>query len=775
MQLQLPVESCLEAFLDCRARQRPVIVTSPTGSGKSTRVPVWAARSGSVLVVEPRRVVARALAQRIAEETGTEPGELAGWTVRGESVRSSSTRILFVTPGVALRMLGAGELERFDTWILDEFHERRADVDALLAWGRWKDETSRLVLLSATLDAQTLARELSAEVVSAEGRTHPVDVEHRAELGQTWPEIDGLPLRLERALRSLDQSSGTVLVFLPGVGEIADCAGWLEGRVPGEILELHGGLSLERQHRVLEPAEGLRIVLSTNVAESALTVPGVLAVVDSGLERRILRAGGFPSLELQPISQASADQRAGRAGRTAPGRCIRLWSSAARLEARPRPGIQVDDPDDWLLPLLSAGADPWSLPWLDKPRADGLRDALDRFRRVGIWHPDPWSPAGGLVSQRGLAAMDVPLPPDLAGICLGMRENAAFRDMLALSCALAQARPILQGRPAAERFHARRELAGGSDDLALLSRVARCEPEQARMLGARMQPWREARELWERLRDRFRIDDGNWPVDFQSDSVAKALCTLEPRALRVRRGAAGREEYAIGDGAGLRPSSSSLVFSEGAPELALAVSTHGGVDAQGRRRVWIEAAEAVPKARALRLDLGRAEIEEAQRRGDVVWARWKLKTGNVVLGKREGEPVDLRIWAQAVASAAGVDPLRSIQEKLDELWLERCLQARTWIAPPEDASTWLQRELEAAHQQGQVEAPAWPDPLPMPLPVADGEAVRRAYPDRIETPDGVWRLVWEVRTGKLRVTAPSGAKGRMPTIAFSNGWNVKKG
>jgi HrpA-like RNA helicase len=715
------------------------------------------------------------LAQRIADETGTEPGELAGWTVRGESVRNAGTRILFVTPGVALRMMGTGELERFETWILDEFHERRADVDALLAWARWKGETSRLVLLSATLDSASLGQELSADVLSAEGRIHPVDIEHRAELGQTWPGADGLPLRLERALRGLDQTTGTVLVFLPGVGEILDCAAWLEGRVPGQILELHGGLSLERQRGVLDPADGLRIVLSTNVAESALTVPGVLAVVDSGLERRIVRSGGFPSLELQPISQASADQRAGRAGRTAPGRCIRLWSAAARLEARPRPGIQVDDPDDWLLPLLAAGADPWSMPWLDKPRADGLRDALDRFRRAGIWLPDPWTANGGALSERGFRCLQIPLPPDLAGICLSQEGGAAFRDLLALSCAVSQARPILQGKPSRERFAARRELASGSDDLALLSRTVRSDADQARSLGVRMQPWRETRELWDRLRDQLGVDDDQWPSEFQSDSVVKALCTLEPRALRVRRGPVGKEEYALGDGAGLRPSNSSLVFSDGAPELALAVSTHGGVDAQWRRRVWIEAAEGISKARAMRLDLGRAEVEHAENRGGSVWARWTLKTGNVVLGKREGEALDPRIWSQAVVQALDASTLDAIRGRLDDLWLERCLEAQTWIAPPETAQTWLARELEGMHLRGEIQPPAWPSSLPMPPEVSDSTTLRKAFPNEVDGAGGTWLLRWEVGAGKLRVTPPAGVKFHPPSIPTAKGWSVKKG
>lgn len=725
--------------------------------------------------MEPRRVVARALAMRICEETGTSPGELAGWVVRGESVRGAGTEIVFATPGVALRMLGRGELEGFATWILDEFHERRADVDALLAWMRWKGEFGRVVLLSATLDAQALARELDADVLTSRGRTFPVDIEYRCEPGQTWPESDGLPLRLERALRGLDASDGTVLVFLPGVGEIADCASWLEGRVPGEVRELHGGLSLDAQQEVLHPFGGLRFVLSTNVAESALTVPDVVAVVDSGLERRIVRAGGFPSLELQPISQASADQRAGRAGRVAAGRCIRMWSSSARLEARPRPGIQVDDPDDWLLPILAAGCDPWSVPWLDKPRADGIRDALERFCKAGIWQPDPWSRSGGTITPRGTRALDLPLPPDLAGACLGLAGSAAFRDAVALSCALAQARPILNGRPSADRMLARRELAGPGGDPALLSRLVRCDPDTARRVGARMPAWREARELWDRVSGSLGVEDDGWPAQFQSDSVVQALCRLEPRALRMRRGAAGREEYALGDGAGLRPSGSALAFADGAPELVLAVSTHGGLDAQKRRRVWIEAAEAISKARAMRLDLGRIEIVRSERRDGAVWAQWKLRVGGVVLGQKEGWATDPSVWAMAAARAVPANEREAVQERLDDLWLERCLACGAWMAPPEDATGWLQRVLEAEGLDGTCSAPKWPDPLPVPRMPADPDAIRRAFPTEIDGQGGAWRAQWDVRAGKVRLTSPGGKKLAPPMLAHTAGWTIRTG
>jgi hypothetical protein len=506
-----------------------------------------------------------------------------------------------------------------------------------------------------------------------------------------------------------------------------------------------------------------------------LTVPDVVAVVDSGLERRIVRANGFPSLELSPISQASADQRAGRAGRTGPGRCLRLWSSAARLEARQKPGIQVVDPDDWLLPLLVAGADPWSLPWIDKPRADGLRDAFDRFRRAGLWASDPWIPAGGGVTDRGRAALDLPLPPDFAGICLMLEETSALRDAVGLVCALAQARALLQPKPSVDRFFARRELAGGSDDLALLSRVVRCDADSVRELGVRLPVWRDARLLWERLADSFGLENGQWPRAFQSGALVQAMCRVEPRLLRMRRGAAGKEEYAVGDGPGLRPSRSSLVFSEGAPELVLAVSTHGGLDAQGRRRVWIEAAEPIAKTLALQLDLGRIEVVKSMRQNGNVWAQWKLRVGNTVLGQKEGLATDAVVWSQAVAKAIDASELQRLQRGLDDFWLDRCLQIGRWMPPPEEAVVWLQRELDAMVLRKQVEPPAWPRDLPLPPAPLDVPTLRRAFPSTVEGVGGIWEVRWEVRTGKIRLVPPSKVKAPLPILAHSQGWSIKVG
>ena len=758
----LPIDALRPGFV-ARDRSVPLVVSAPTGSGKSTRIPLWAEEDGPVLVVEPRRVAARALACRMAEETGTSPGAFAGWVVRDESVRCPSTRVLFCTPGVALAMAGSGEMDGFATWILDEFHERRADVDALLAWARFVGKSRRVVLLSATLDAGGLARQLGGTVLEGEGRTHPVDVEHLTALGQVLPDGDGLPLRLERALRLLEPSEGTVLAFLPGLAEIGDCASWLDGRVPGRILSLHGGLSLEAQSDVLRSDPALRIVLSTNVSESALTVPDVVAVVDSGLERRIVRSGGFPRLELAPVSQASADQRAGRAGRVRPGRCVRLWAPHARLEARPRPSIQVDDPQDWLLPLLLAGADPAALPWLDRPRTDGLAEALDRFARLGLWEPDPWIPAGGRPTDLAREAGRLPLPADLAGFCLRLRGTAALRDGAALAAALSASRPLFPGKASEDRLARRDAIAGGFGDLSLLARSLDLSEPEVRAAGVHLSTWREARRLWERLQERLDIAPEGWPAQFQSEALAKGIHELEPRALRRRRGAPGREEYALGDGPGLLPSRQSLSLRK-PPELALAVGVHGGTDAKGRKQVWIESAQSLTHPQAMRLGVGRCEVLAARREGDRVWARWCRRVGSSEIGREEGFPQDRDVWARAALRCLDPGTLDRIRAGLLLLGLERCLEAGTWVAVPETPEAWLLRQFE--HSGYPPEMPT----IPSVPPPSDPARLERHFPGHWNSPDGSWNLDWDPWKGKVGSTGPKGVK---PKMTLPPGWKFR--
>ncbi|HJL16845.1 MAG TPA: helicase-related protein, partial [Sandaracinaceae bacterium LLY-WYZ-13_1] len=303
----LPIDALRDEVL-AAVDEAPLVLAAPTGSGKSTQVPRWL--RGRVVVVEPRRVACRSLAQRVAELEGARLGGPVGYRVRDDVRASGETRVLFVTPGVALRDPSA--LERADAVVLDEFHERRLDVDLL--FGLLAARRRGLVVMSATLDGERVAKHLGGRFLEGEGRLHPVDVCYLGR-GAQLPTPKDLVPRVSAAVDRAGDDAGDVLVFLPGRAEIAACADALRRRAGLRVLELHGGLSLKDQSRVFAPTDRRKVVLATNVAETSVTIPGIGVVIDAGLVRRTRYHRGRGFLTLSPVALDSAEQRAGRAGR----------------------------------------------------------------------------------------------------------------------------------------------------------------------------------------------------------------------------------------------------------------------------------------------------------------------------------------------------------------------------------------------------------------------------------------------------------------------------
>ncbi|MGA8893014.1 MAG: helicase-related protein, partial [Anaeromyxobacteraceae bacterium] len=339
--LLLPVDAILPDVVAALRRGNSLVVEAPPGAGKTTRIPravleAGLAGDGEVVVLEPRRLAARMAARRVAEEMGERPGETVGWQVRFEEVAGPRTRLRYVTEGLLTRRLVAEPgLPGVGAVVLDEFHERHLQGDLALALLRRLQETSRpdlrLVVMSATLDAAPVARYLDAPSVRSEGRLFEVSVEHLspAEAAKDeWVED-----RVASALRQVVSAAptGDVLVFLPGMAEIrraAQACAPIAARHGLDVLPLHGDLSPEEQDRAVRPGARRKVVLSTNVAESSVTIAGVTTVIDAGLARVASHSpwSGLPRLEVRRVSRASAVQRAGRAGRTAPGRCLRLYT-----------------------------------------------------------------------------------------------------------------------------------------------------------------------------------------------------------------------------------------------------------------------------------------------------------------------------------------------------------------------------------------------------------------------------------------------------------------
>jgi len=357
-----------------------------------------------------------------------------GYTVRFEEVGSEITQIRFVTPGVALRYAADGELDKYGTIILDEFHERGLESDLFLAICRKKHPNARLVLISATIDAQKFARFVGGKSLSAEGKAYPVDVRYLGDVTvpTAWRLEDRVGRGVRRALRETD---GNILVFLPGKGEISACLDDLRHLKNVEILVLHGDLPTAEQDKVFEETTRRRVILSTNVAETSITLPGVTAVVDTGLVRQRIHQAQRVVLALCPISQASAEQRRGRAGRLMPGVCYRLWEEQGQLERETPPEIVREDLAQFVLAVSATGFRPQDLEFLDAPPAFAVERAQEQLAEWGILSQT------GTLSNFG-RKLSV-LPVDVSYARLLVKVPAALRrDLIDLIATLERPAPL---------------------------------------------------------------------------------------------------------------------------------------------------------------------------------------------------------------------------------------------------------------------------------------------------------------------------------------------
>ena len=441
----LPIDGLLEAIVAAlRPAGSTLVLQAPPGAGKTSRVPLalLEALEGRIWMLEPRRLAAKAAAERLACALGEPVGGRVGYSVRLESRTSAATRLEVLTAGLFLRRLQADpSLEGVDGLLFDEFHERSAEADLALALVRQARQLLRpdlrLGLMSATLAAAELAERLpGAQLLRSEGRQFPVAIDHQPPRGQ-----ERLEQQLIRALEGhwLDRHGPgeTALVFLPGQREIRAClqavaaAPWHQEL---DCVALHGDLPLAAQSRAIAPAHGrnTKLVLATSIAESSLTIEGVTLVIDSGLSRRSRfdPSTGMDGLITLPASQASAEQRAGRAGRLGPGRCLRLWSPAEqqRRPAFDPPAILEVDPLPLALQLAQWG-DPLGqgLDWLEAPPQQGLAEARKVLEQLGALE------AGGQLSPHGRRLAELGLHPRLGHLLV----SAAKRDQLALGSALA--------------------------------------------------------------------------------------------------------------------------------------------------------------------------------------------------------------------------------------------------------------------------------------------------------------------------------------------------
>ncbi len=513
----LPVSARRDDIAAAIRDHQVVIVAGETGSGKTTQLPKICLELGRgtpddrgrprmIGHTQPRRIAARSVAERIAEELGTDLGDLVGYQVRFTDKTSKQSRVKLMTDGILLAELQRDRmLRRYDTIIIDEAHERSLNIDFLLGYLRQllpKRPDLKLVITSATIDVERFARHFDAPVVEVSGRTYPVEVRYRPLMDLAEDDEDGEPIvrdqteAIVEAVKELSaEGPGDILVFLPGEREIRDTAEALaplgEGIRGVDVLPLYSRLSAAEQHRVFAPAKGSRrrVVLATNVAETSLTVPGIRYVVDTGVARisRYSARTKVQRLPIEPISQASANQRSGRCGRVAAGIAIRLYSEED-FESRPEftdPEILRTNLASVILQMTSLGlGDIARFPFVEPPDRRNVQAGVQLLEELGAVS------AAGELTKTGRRLARLPVDPRLGRMLLEAARLGCVRDVLVIVAALSLQDP--RERPGAEhpkeraqadQLHARFK-AEGSDFLTLLNVMSHLRQQQKELSGS---------------------------------------------------------------------------------------------------------------------------------------------------------------------------------------------------------------------------------------------------------------------------------------------------
>jgi len=562
----LPIEDVLPALAAALDDAGAVALQAPPGAGKTTRVPpaVAARVPGQVLVVEPRRMAARAAARRVSQEqTGSarSVGGLVGYQVRFDNRTGPDTRIVFLTEGVLLARLQRDPfLDGVGAVVFDEFHERRLDADLALALvatvRREAREDLALVVMSATFDPTPVARWLGdVPTVHSEGRTFPVTVE-------LLPRPDDRPVAEQVAgavRRALAEDDGDVLAFLPGMRSIRNTEALLAG-VAADVLVLHGSLPPDEQDRALTVSPRRRVVLSTNVAEASVTVPGVTTVVDAGLAKvpYMEPSTGLPVLRTQRIGRASADQRAGRAGRVRPGRCLRLWTERedAALASDDPPEVRRADLSAAVLQLLVWGQDPGTLDWFEPPPPHAVDAAVDLLEALGAIERRG---VGIQATEIGRTLARWPLHPRLARMRAEAHRLGHSDDGDWLAALLAEGDPDRNARYPIDR----------GDWLERIDALKRSAPKSFRAVVRSIA----------RHRGPAAVGDGPG----RGDALAQAMLAGWPDRVVLRRPQDPTRGRMVG-GKG-------VVLPRGAlAELSVAVDVEHGAEARVRRATSIDAA-----------------------------------------------------------------------------------------------------------------------------------------------------------------------------------------
>ncbi len=688
--MTLPIDPLVPEIVRHLRDNNTLVLEAPAGAGKTTRVPPALLDLGGrdVLVLEPRRLAARLAARFVASGRGESVGETVGYQVRFEEVAGPRTRLRFLTEGVLTRrLLSDPRLDRAGAVVLDEFHERHLEGDLALALLRRLQCTDRpdlrLVVMSATLDAAPISGYLGgARIIRSEGRHYPLDIEY------TPHSAAPLEQQVAGAVERLRDAGGHILVFLPGAYEIrraqSACAG-IAQRHGWTVLPLHGDQSPDEQDRAVAPSDRRKIILSTNVAESSITIEDVGAVIDSGLARIAGHSpwSGLPTLQVGRISQASANQRAGRAGRTRAGRVIRLYpfEDFVRRPAQDPPEIARADLAPMLLQLRAM--DSPDLEWLDAPPPASLEHAGSLLRQL--------APDAALVREMAR----YPLHPRLSRLIVEARREGVAEDGCTVAALLS----------AGERLPARPDHATRSDLLVLME--SDWEPRTAQVV-------RQIRRLVDPPRQRARNEDA---------LLRSVLAAFPDRVARRRQGA--ELQLASGGAAQLAPSST-------VTEAGFLVAVEAE-DRRDQKTPLVRIASAIEPAWLLDLFPDRVrEVSEA---------RWNKHSGRVeAIGSLMFDEIAIEQSRRAPdpETAAAILARKAIEAGLHESDDLSAFRARAEFAgvtdlPIEEAIKTL---ALAARSLSDIDRAAVPRAVEQQLPPAVRRRIDDLAPDRIRIPGG---------------------------------------
>jgi ATP-dependent helicase HrpB len=733
--LHLPIDDVLPELLAVLGQQSSVVLRAPTGAGKTTRVPPTLLDHvpGRLLLLEPRRLAARAAARRMSEEAGTPLGGLIGYQVRFERQSGRDTRILAVTPGILLRLLHDDPyLESTGAVLFDEFHERGLESDLALGIVRLIQQTVRpelrIIVMSATLETEKAAHYLGdCPIIVSEGRLHPVEITH---------DESTVDAAIERMLDRID---GDILAFLPGLQEIGQTARLLKHvaeRHDAILLPLYGDLTPEQQDSALLPQPQRKIVLATNVAETSVTVEGVVGVVDSGLARVMTfdPGVGVNRLQLMPISKASADQRAGRAGRTRPGVCVRLWSELSH-RARPEqtdPEIRRVDLAGAVLQLLALGEkDVKRFPWLEPPQATSVEQALELLRRLGALDD------GGM-TQIGSVLARLPVHPRLGRLLVEGRarreEQAAALAAVLLSERDPFLRPVDRPQADARRHRTTSDVLDRMDVIEEYELRGRTESSLGTLNRSAAKFILLVRDqLVRAVRQEARAGRGQSVG--RGETVMRALLEAFPDRLARRREPGGMRGVMVG-GRGVRLAPSSAVTDA---ELFVCVD----VDA-GERESVVRLASAV-KREWLPAEMLTSRIEvNFDETTERVTARKVLRFEDLLIEETPAALPDDEEVARVLIEAAGRNLARVLPVEgtagYEFLTRVRCL--RQWMpelglpafdeAELRELLTWVCRGCRGFAQARE----RWLEQLHGKLTHSQLQAIEREAPERLEVPSG---------------------------------------